>query len=90
MTPTRSRQNVYLLRSYLVDAWRMLLLKVEQVLLLMGEDWWRHNADTQCTVRGEGTSKGRFLNEIFVLHKTGILLHNDPLLIINISIESMK
>ena len=32
---------------------------VEQVFLLMREDWSMHNADTQCTVGGEGRPKGR-------------------------------
>ena len=31
----------------------------EQVFLLMEEVWSTHNADTQCTVWGEGRPKGR-------------------------------
>ena len=42
------------LRSYLIDAGRILLFPVE-----MGEVWSMHNADTQCTVPGERRPKGR-------------------------------
>ena len=31
----------------------------EQVFLLMGEVWSMHNADTECTVKGERRPKGK-------------------------------
>ena len=41
-----------------LSCWCLLFI-VEQVFLLMGEVRSMHNADTQCTVRGEGRPKGR-------------------------------
>ena len=42
-----------------LDARRMLLFKVEQVFLLMGEVWVMHDAGTQCRVGDEGRPKVR-------------------------------
>ena len=63
--PYKIKKEYYLLRSCLVDAGRMLLLMAEQVFLLMAEVWLMTNADTQCTVQGDGMPKGR--EEIFML-----------------------
>ena len=41
----------------------VLLFMVEQLFLPLGEVWFVHNADTQCTVGGERRPKGR---EFFV------------------------
>ena len=52
-------EECYPLRSCLVGAGRMLLFRVGQVFLLMGEVWSMHNGDTKCTMLGEWRPKGR-------------------------------
>ena len=52
VTSYKIKKECYLLRSCLVNTRRMLPVMVEQVFLRMGAVWWRHNADTQCTVVG--------------------------------------
>ena len=62
MAPYKIKKEGYLLRSYFVDARRLMLFMVEQVFLLRGDGGWvMHDADIQCTVglRGDRRSKGR-------------------------------
>ena len=59
VTLYKIKKECCLLKSCLIDAGRMLLFMAEQVFLLTGKVWSMHNADTQCTVRGEGRPKGR-------------------------------
>ena len=54
MTPYKIKRGCYLLRHCLVVARRMLLFRVEQIFLPMGEVWSMHNEDTQCRVGGGG------------------------------------
>ena len=59
MTSYKIKKECNLLSSYLVAVWRMLLFMVEQIFLLMGEVWWMHSADIQCTVEGREEAKGQ-------------------------------
>ena len=61
MTLYKIKKERYHLRSCLVDARRMLLFMVEQILLLMGEVGSMHKADTQCTVGGEEAKRQRII-----------------------------
>ena len=58
VTPHKIMNECYLLRSYLVNACRMLLFMVKRVFLLMGEVWSMHNLDTVHGVRVRGAEKG--------------------------------
>ena len=51
--PFQDQEGKLSFKDCLVDIGRMLLLMVEQVFLPMGEVWWTHNANTQCTVQEE-------------------------------------
>ena len=55
------KKECYLLISCFVNA-RKLLFMIEQILLLMGEVWVRHNTDAQCT----GTERGHLRAENFL------------------------
>ena len=59
VAPYKIQKECYLLRSCLVDAWRMFLFMVEQVFLPMGEVWSMPNADTQCAAEGREEAKGQ-------------------------------
>ena len=72
VTPYKIKKECYLLRSCLIDARRMVLFMVKQVFLPMGEVWWMHNADAQCTVQGEGRPKGK---EEFFMFKFFLSCH---------------
>ena len=88
VTLYKIKEECYLLRNCLVDVGRMLLFMVEQVFLPVGEVWSTHNADTQCTVGGEGKPKGReefFLKFLLSCHKIWILFH-----ILNIHKNSIR
>ena len=71
MTPHKLKKECHLLRSCLGDAGSMLFFMAEQVLLLMGEVWLKHDADTQCTA-GREEAKGQ--RRIFMFEFSGLAI----------------
>lgn len=72
-------QGMLSLRSCLADARTVLFITAEQVFLLMGEVWLKHNADTQYTVEEERRPKDRehFMFKLFLsCHTIGLLFHS--------------
>ena len=67
------------LRSCLADARMVLFITAEQVFLLMGEVWPKHNADRQYTVEEERRPKDleHFMFKLFLsCHTIGLLFHS--------------
>ena len=58
LTPHNTKKSEYLLRTFLVDAGRMLLFMWRSTPA-NGEVGSKHNANTQCTVWGERRPMGR-------------------------------
>ena len=90
--PLKIKKECYLLRSCLVDAWRMLLFMVEQVFLLM-EVWGMYNVDAQSSVGEERRPQGRegLTFTVFLsCHKIWISFHTrvSPYLCFYVTIDS--
>lgn len=66
MTPVQDQEEMQPLKSCLGGGRRMLLFKVEQELLLMGEIWSTCNADTQCPV--DGTEEDKEMRQNFMFN----------------------
>lgn len=81
MTPLQDQEEMLSLKSCLVGARRMLLFKVEQQFLLMGEVWSTHNADTQRTVEGTEEDKETRQNLCLIFF---------PVLLLNVYFISQK